>query len=290
MLPAEVVVRAAARVSTCGGGLANWEALYDEYQQTSEARDKLASAEETAARLEAELTDLESQRAAVADAIGDLLASAGLDPDKDADEAVEILALRGGSFSVTHPSDAESSAEADEIDLTPRRDPSRPASWQASLSARVEAILRRFLPQARDVEVDGRLCPRLRLTPQGRQLELSDLTGRLSAASLDQVCLALRLAIVENLSSRGESLPVLLDDPLVRADDARHDRALKFLVEDAGHRYQVVLLTCHEVRARWFLHQHPQLREAVSSITSHDETEGSVAAAGLAWAALSSPF
>jgi hypothetical protein len=275
--------------STLSSGLGDWEALYQEYRQTSEAREEIASADETAAHFESELADLESERAAVTDAIADLLLSVGLDADKDPDEAIEILALRGRSFSVTHPSDADSAAETDEIDLMPRRDPSQPAFWQAPLSARIEAIARRFLPNIRGVEIDSCLCPRLRLTADGPELELSELTARLSAASLDQLCLALRLAIVENLSSHGETLPVLLDDPLVRADDARHDRALEFLVEDASHRYQVVLLTCHEVRARWFLHQYPKLREAVSSITSQDEAEGGAPSATLAWAALASP-
>jgi uncharacterized protein YhaN len=83
---------------------------------------------------------------------------------------------------------------------------------------------------------------------------------------VDQVCLALRLAIVETPSPSGETVPTFLDDPLVRADDARHDCALRFLVEDASERGQILLMTAHEVRVKWFLHQFPQLRDRVTSI------------------------
>ncbi|NNE44417.1 MAG: hypothetical protein HKN12_09420 [Gemmatimonadetes bacterium] len=137
--------------------------------------------------------------------------------------------------------------------------------WSPVISARTEAILRCFLPEVRNVEVDGTLAPSLRL---GRETLIHDQIRReFSASALDQVYLALRLAIVETLGSSGERLPVFLDDPLTRADDAGHDRALEFLVEDASARGQVVFLTAHEVRTKWFLHQHPQHRDGLTPIT-----------------------
>jgi hypothetical protein len=70
---------------------------------------------------------------------------------------------------------------------------------------------------------------------------------------------------------------VFLDDPFVRADDARHDRGVSFLVEDASTRNQIVLMTSHEVRTRWYLHQHPRHRDALVPLSGR--ATGAAAAA-----------
>jgi hypothetical protein len=60
---------------------------------------------------------------------------------------------------------------------------------------------------------------------------------------------------------------VFLDDPLVRADDARHDLALDFLVDDASARGQVILLTAQDMRSRCFLHQYPHHLGRIVALT-----------------------
>jgi hypothetical protein len=134
------------------------------------------------------------------------------------------------------------------------------------VSARAEEIAQQLVPGLRELEVDTSLVPCARFAESEPSLPWSELLRRLSAAAVDQLCLALRLAIVETVSSVGERVPVLLDDPLLRADDARHARAMQLFVEDAAARGQIVLLTAHEVRTRWFLHQHPQLKSRVASL------------------------
>jgi hypothetical protein len=140
----------------------------------------------------------------------------------------------------------------------------------------------------RDVEIDGGLSPQLRF---GRSAHaFPELPTRLTGASIDQVCLALRLAIVETVGSSRERVPVFLDDPLTRADDARHDRALLFLVEDASVRSQVILMTAQEVRTKWFLHQHPDHRDRFRAITTGNPAEETAAAGSPALSPVSPPF
>jgi hypothetical protein len=53
---------------------------------------------------------------------------------------------------------------------------------------------------------------------------------------------------------------------LVRADDARYDRALEFLARDFSPKGQLLLLTGQEMRIKWFLKQHRELRKQIETI------------------------
>jgi hypothetical protein len=144
--------------------------------------------------------------------------------------------------------------------------PVRPATWMPRIAVAAEALLRCLVPDARDLQVDEHLRWSVRLDARGNRLSPAELERKHSSATVDQVCLALRLAIVETLSSLGERLPVFLDEPWARADDERHARGMQLLVENVGKRGQVVLRTAHEVRIKWFLHQSPALRALLAPI------------------------
>ena len=62
-----------------------------------------------------------------------------------------------------------------------------------------------------------------------------------SDGTIDQLYLALRLAVAEELTPHA---PVILDDALVRFDDTRAKAALDILKQEAGQR-QILLFTCH---------------------------------------------
>ncbi|MCC6489351.1 MAG: AAA family ATPase [Candidatus Hydrogenedentes bacterium] len=91
----------------------------------------------------------------------------------------------------------------------------------------------------------------LRITiriPQISQLS-ADPERRLSKGPVDQIYLALRLALVQGLSKGAESIPMLLDDPFANYDDARLARALALLQRISASN-QVLLFTCREDVAR----------------------------------------
>lgn len=66
-----------------------------------------------------------------------------------------------------------------------------------------------------------------------------------SRGTVDQVYLALRLALVQVVSN-GEMMPFLLDDSFVRYDDARLKTALRELARMADKGMQILLFTCQK--------------------------------------------
>lgn len=71
----------------------------------------------------------------------------------------------------------------------------------------------------------------------------------LSHGTRDQVCLLLRLALCEVLGDGGESMPLLLDEPLVSADRGRRRRLLEFLTELSSSNQVVITTSDPEVAA-----------------------------------------
>lgn len=73
-------------------------------------------------------------------------------------------------------------------------------------------------------------------------------TAFLSTGTVDQLYLAVRLAICELALPSDKSCPIILDDALVNFDDERCQKALELLRELAYER-QIVLFTCHRREA-----------------------------------------
>lgn len=90
---------------------------------------------------------------------------------------------------------------------------------------------------SRDLRVSVRI-------PETQQL-IEDPERRLSKGTVDQIYLALRLAMVQCLSEQEESIPMLLDDPFANYDDARLDHAMRLLIR-LGQTNQILLFTCRE--------------------------------------------
>jgi len=73
----------------------------------------------------------------------------------------------------------------------------------------------------------------------------------LSGGTVDQIYLALRLAICDLTMPQERPCPLILDDALVAFDQTRLERALTLLKELAQTR-QVILFTCHDREAEFF--------------------------------------
>ncbi len=69
-------------------------------------------------------------------------------------------------------------------------------------------------------------------------------TAFLSTGAVDQLYLAVRLAVCELALPADKTCPIILDDALVNFDDERCKKALELLRELASER-QIVLFTCH---------------------------------------------
>ncbi len=75
------------------------------------------------------------------------------------------------------------------------------------------------------------------------------LTASLSAGTRDQLYLAMRLAFARQLS-RGEALPLVLDDPFVNFDEARLD-AVHRILRSVSEQQQIILFTHDRRLAGW---------------------------------------
>jgi len=65
----------------------------------------------------------------------------------------------------------------------------------------------------------------------------------LSAGTMDQTYLAIRLAAVRAMTDRNDELPLILDDSFALYDDERLRKAVMFISEN--YKGQIVIFTCH---------------------------------------------
>lgn len=92
---------------------------------------------------------------------------------------------------------------------------------------------------------------------------ISEGCGDLSRGTQEQLAVLTRIAFADMLLEQGRPVSLILDDPLVYADDARLDLMVEILSE-AAERMQVILLTC---RDRAFRHV-PGNRLSLSSVVA----------------------
>ncbi len=76
----------------------------------------------------------------------------------------------------------------------------------------------------------------------------SELFGRLSHGTQEQIAVLIRLAMGAMVCERGEDVPIILDDALVFSDDNRIEQMFD-AINRAGRNHQVIVFTC---RARSF--------------------------------------
>jgi len=91
----------------------------------------------------------------------------------------------------------------------------------------------------------------LRLTtevPETHRLEDVELLSRGTRAA---AYLLLRVGLAQHMSSMGEPVPLILDDPLVDLDDVRVENFLDLLLE-LSHEVQILLFSKGEGTKAWF--------------------------------------
>jgi uncharacterized protein YhaN len=122
----------------------------------------------------------------------------------------------------------------------------------ARIAPRLSAAASEYLAEITDgayteIRLERDFSVRVCVPGDGRVLEAPEKS--LSKGTIDQVYLALRLALVQALSRTHEPLPMLLDDPFANYDDARLLRTMRLLARIAQQN-QTVLFTCREDVAR----------------------------------------
>ena len=113
-----------------------------------------------------------------------------------------------------------------------------------------EPLRRHLRPFLNDVfpEADLALGENFSVAGLSRSGPVSELFGRLSLGTQEQVAVLVRLAMGAMICERGEDVPIILDDALVFSDDARIEQMFD-AISRAGRNQQVIVFTC---RARSF--------------------------------------
>lgn len=128
-------------------------------------------------------------------------------------------------------------------------------TWAEELNRRSTQVLTRLTPDYEGVRFRDDLTFSIFRKDLGRDLTQSEVDALLSTGAKDQVYLAVRLALADYFSTKGETIPLVLDDPFATADDQRFCRAMEYLTGEVAGGHQVILLTCHEHRHRWWLEE-----------------------------------
>ncbi len=113
----------------------------------------------------------------------------------------------------------------------------------APLHRHLKPFLQDVFPQAEIALGDGFSVKGLKRSGPG-----SELFGRLSHGTQEQIAVLVRLAMGAMICEKGHDVPIILDDALVYSDDARIEQMFD-AINRAGRNQQVIVLTC---RARSF--------------------------------------
>ncbi len=94
------------------------------------------------------------------------------------------------------------------------------------------------------------------IVPKGEETPRT--TMALSQGTVDQIYLAVRLAVADLCLSKGELSPIILDDALISFDQHRMEYALDLLAE-IGDKRQIILFSCHGREGK-YLRNHPKAK------------------------------
>ncbi len=128
-------------------------------------------------------------------------------------------------------------------------------TWAGELNRRSTKVLGKLTPDYEGMRFRDDLTFSIFRKDLARELAQSEVDALLSTGAKDQVYLAIRLALADYFSTKGERIPLILDDPFATADDQRFLRAMEYLTGEVAGEHQVMILTCHERRHRWWLEE-----------------------------------
>ena len=120
--------------------------------------------------------------------------------------------------------------------------------WASALNARASAILPHLNPDYDTLRFDDSLSFTIRRASDRRVIERAEVDACLSTGAKDQIYLAVRMACGEELSQATEPMPVILDDPLIAADDTRFREGFRYIACEAAKNHQIIILSCHKSR------------------------------------------
>ena len=106
------------------------------------------------------------------------------------------------------------------------------------------------------------------ITRGGRLATKAEISSGFSTGAREQIRLTGRLAALRYLGTGTRGVPLLLDDPLVAADDERFVSVMRFLVSKVLSERPVLLASCHGWRHERLLERlSPDLRDRIAPVS-----------------------
>ncbi len=130
--------------------------------------------------------------------------------------------------------------------------------WAEELNRSATTILQRMAPSLTSLKFDNRLAFGVSHRALPEPIHSSQEAPILSAGTLDQLCLAVRLCIADFVGRRTAGGLLLLDDPFAHFDDPRFEAAMRILADLARNRHQIVLFSCQRQRFQWLRERDPR--------------------------------
>lgn len=127
--------------------------------------------------------------------------------------------------------------------------------WANELNPRTSEILKHLNPRCRELKFDSDLSFTVVPAEGLRPMDRKHIEAQESVGARNQIYLAVRLALSDYLSSGGNKVPVILDEPFATSDDDRFISGMNFLCGKFRKNHQVIVLTCHRQRHTDLLRQ-----------------------------------
>lgn len=105
-----------------------------------------------------------------------------------------------------------------------------------------------------DLHFDNDLRITARKKSDGQEINSSNIGTQLSTGTKEQLHWLARM-VVSRFLSKGNPLPIVLDEPFSEADDERFLRVMQFLLDVLVVNHQVIIFSCHQQRHHWLISQ-----------------------------------
>lgn len=126
--------------------------------------------------------------------------------------------------------------------------------WSVKLNEIAKEMITNIGLDFDHLHFDSDLRITARKKSDGQEVNASNIGTQLSTGTKEQLHWLARM-VVSRFLSKGNPLPIVLDEPFSEADDERFLRVMQFLVDVLVTNHQVIIFSCHQQRHHWMISQ-----------------------------------
>lgn len=126
--------------------------------------------------------------------------------------------------------------------------------WSVKLNEIAKEMITNIGLDFDSLQFDSDLRISARKKSDGQEVNSSNVSTQLSTGTKEQLHWLARM-VVSRFLSRGNPLPIVLDEPFSEADDERFLRVMQFLLDVIVVNHQVIIFSCHQQRHHWLISQ-----------------------------------